>query len=150
MSSQTHSNSSCTSVFDDSTTVGQALSVIAEELGENSSETQFLKSVWTLYHLYRNGKPYIGAGEINMRMSYTGDWLAKEWEMLDSQYDNRFKCFAGAVYNSHHLLPIRALGPTVKDTEAYEAWLCNRRGQDRKRGLDRVLEGLHIMYFGQK
>lgn len=133
----------------DGSMVEEALSKYTEVLGQDAPETRLLKSVWSLYHAYQNGQPYIGegAGEIFMRMSQTGDWLAKEWKMFNSQYDNNFKCFAAAVYKSHHLLRLQALGPLERDTEAYEAWLRNRRGTDAKRGLDRVLRGLQLMYF---
>jgi hypothetical protein len=65
----------------------------------------------------------------------------------NSQYDNNFNSLAAAVYNSHHLLRLQALGPSKRDTVAYDDWLQNRREPNQERGLDCVLRGLQLMYF---
>lgn len=147
MSSQTYSNSSA-SGFGDSIT-GQALSAITADFEQDAKETQFLQSVWSKYQDYRNYPKidFVSGGEEKaLKMQKTGAHLAFKWAVLGDAYNADFKRFAGAVYNSVHLLATFA--DTKTGTKAYEDWLA-RGGPERKGGLYLVLDGLHLMYFAQ-
>ena len=138
MSSQTSSNDTA-SGFDDSDT-GIALSVITADFGQDAKETQFLQSVWNKYQYYQRHTKFIfvGDGEKAMKMQKTGAHLAWRWVVLGDAYNDDFKRFAGAVYNSVHLLATFAY--TSIGTKFYEDWLSE--------GLEPVLPGLHVMFYG--